>query len=331
MDWMFVLYGGVFFFGLVLCIAKLFYMFHKKTKGYTNLCIQYITGASVFVLTIGTLGILAAQLSNVSGEVGIDIFLAALIWYLITTVTFCFIAIGLEIFTSLLRKGNFNTLLRVCLSLIVLSPICTTAIVVGLSAKEGQLIGTYVLSIMVFAAVILSSIFVVAIFRKARFLATAISPVFEHQNNDGNDIEVNSSQDGQTIHPGSSVNEDEETNNNKIVVMQSLKSNLKKTENSMKEFAHRSVCFLIGRETEIWHKQKEILRIEREREKAVSFLLLLLCYSICFVPFSFILLYHGTFSIRNLACRIAYVSAALFVIIEPTVYILYINVQTSSA
>ena len=331
MDWMFVLYGAMFFFGLILCIAKLFYMFHKKTKGYTNLCIQYITGTSVFVLLIGTLGIIAARLSNVSGEVGVDIFLVALIWYLITTVTFCFIAIGLEIFASLLRKGNVNILLRVCLGLIVLSPICTTAIVVGLSAKEGQLIGTHVLSIMIFVAVILSSIFVVIILRKAKFLATAISPIFEQQSNDRNDVEVNSPKGSVAIHPGPSANEDIETNNNKIVAMQSLKSNLKKTEKSMKEFAHRSVCFLIGRETEIWHRQKEIRRIERERDKAVLFLVLLLCYSICFLPFGFLLLYHGTFSIQNLACRIAYVSAAFFAIIEPTVYILYINVQTHNA
>ena len=331
MDWAFVVYGGIFFFGLVLCVVKLFYMFQNKTKGYMNLCVQYSTGTTLFVSLIGTLGILAARLSNASGEIGVDIFLLTLIVYLITAVSFCFIAICIEICTSLLRRGKVNVFLRLCLGLIILSPISISGIVIGLSAKEGQLVGTCIAPMAILIVVISSIVFLVGIFRKAKLLANAISPVPEQQNMDKNDVVVNFPKGSGTINSDAITDERQETNNNKILVRQSLRSNLKKTDERLRDGAHRSVCFLIGIETEIWHKEKEFRRIEKERGKAVLFLAMFVCFSVCFLPFGFVLLYHGTFSIHILACRIAYVPAVLFTVIEPITYMLCINYQASNA
>jgi len=330
MDWVFAVYGSMFFIGLVLCILKLFYMSQKKIRGYMNLCIQYSTGSSVFMLLIGTLGIISARLSNATGEVGVEIFLFAFIVYMITTSTFCFLAIGFEIRTSLLRKGRTKLLLRICLGIIIISPICTSGAAVGLGAKHGQLIGSQALSITVFIAVFLSSIFLVSIFCKAKVLANAISPIFEQQGDGADALTVAFSKNADDILPGPSTDQRNEGNNNKVFARQSLKSNLKK-KGSVKEATPRTVCFLIGREMEIWHREKEVRRIEKERNKALLFLILLLCYGVCFMPFCFVLLYHGTFSIRILACRVAYISAALFAIIEPIAYVLYIDAQASNA
>ena len=325
MDWIIFIYGGTFFFGVALSIAKLFYTFQRKTRGYTNLCIQYKTGACIFVYLLGTLGILAAQLSNASGEVGVDIFLFTVLVYVITAVSLCFISMALEMSMSLLRKAKIKVLLRCCLGLIVLLPISTSGMVRGISGGEARMMGTHVLSAYVILSITLSSIFLVAFLRKAKLLAIAIFPICDQQYKEAGNVVSNMPKDDIKVLPESPAEVCNESNNNTMMVRQSLKSSLKKTENGLREAVHRSVCFLIGKETEVWRKEKEIRRIEKERDKALLFIILLLCYSVCFLPFCSVLLYHGTFSLQILACRITYALATLFAIVEPIVYLLYMN------
>lgn len=321
MDWVFAVFGSLYFFGLVLSTTKLFYTFQEKAKGYTNLCIQYCTGSCILAFLLATLGILAARLSKASIKTGVDIFLFTVAVYVVTAVSFSFMSMILEMGTSLSRKFNTKILLQLCIAFIVFSPLCTSGLIGGFSAKEGALIGIYVIPMTVMTMVIMSAMFIALFFRKAKLLEIAISPIFQ----DSLGGNISRLENDTAVLAGPTTIQDMESPPQENVVKESLKSSLKRKEDTLKDVAQRSVCFLIGKETEIWRKEKEIRRIEKERDKALIFIVLLLCYSICFLPLCCILLYYGEFSLELLGCKIAYSISASFAVVEPIVYIVYMN------
>lgn len=325
MTWILILYGTIFFIGLILNTVKLFKTFKRMNRGYTNLCIQYSTGNCILALLLGTLGVLAARLSNASVEAGLEVFLFSVIVYIITTVTLSYFSMVLEMTISLSRKLDKQFWLRFCLALIAFSPMGTSGAIAGVSSNQGRLVGAKSISVTLIIIAVLSLVFIFLFLRKARLLQIAISPIFEQHSK----VAANTKNDGlknhidpQSVHD---VRDGTGANENRIAVTHSLKSSLRRTEPTLKDAAQRSVCFFIGKETEIWRREKEIRRIEKERDKALLFIVLMLCYSFCFVPFCFVLLWSRSFSLQSLGCRIGYTIAASFAILEPVVYLTYMG------
>ena len=105
--------------------------------------------------------------------------------------------------------------------------------------------------------------------------------------------------------------------------MRVLKSNLKTTRDDLEESVKRHVSFVFGKELEIWRREKEFRRLGNEKQATVVCVLMLACYTLCFVPLSTSCLYFGKFCLNSIVFRINYIVAALTVVLDPLLFMIY--------
>lgn len=105
--------------------------------------------------------------------------------------------------------------------------------------------------------------------------------------------------------------------------MRALKSSLKSTREELEESVKRHVSFVFGEELEIWRREKEFRRLGNEKQVTSVCVLMLACYTLCFVPLSTSCLYYGKFCLKSSVFTINYILAALTVVLDPLVFMVY--------
>ena len=105
--------------------------------------------------------------------------------------------------------------------------------------------------------------------------------------------------------------------------MRALKSSLKTAREELEESVKRHVSFVFGKELEIWRREKEFRRLGNERQATFVCILMLTCYTLCFVPLSTSCLYYSKFCLNSIVFRINYIVAALTVVLDPLLFVIY--------
>ena len=290
----------------------------------------------------GALGIFAARLSNATMEVGSEIFVTAVLLYIIANQS-CFIILSaIERYMSLNRKANKTSTFRFGICIIIIIPTGTSGAIGGAGAREGKVVGIRVIPTVVFGTVVITWILIVLFFRKAKRLARTVVPIKEESQSNidmvNHSFHLSASdmplyKNGKVaIEPAIGQAENTQAfrkisnaNHSELEAVKFLRSCLKRSGQTLADSAKRNVCFYIGKEVEIWRREKVLRRIEKEKETALKCILMLLCYIVCFFPLSFLCCFQEGLSYRNVQVRLCCALAALFVIFDPTIYILRVN------